>query len=102
MGSAALALCMSFFIDLSQDFITTKIAELLGNNSYFYGDLDAGEPKKAFHSNFIICLLATIYILLIKDHAYVDGIDTITLSHSSIKRILDPCDTAVFLFFWTE
>lgn len=86
-------------MDSLQDAITTKVTELLKNNSYLYKDLNASESKKAFHSNFIIHLLAMTYIPSIKGHVHVEGIDTIVPLYSSIKGILDLCSAAVVLFF---
>ncbi|KAG8215177.1 hypothetical protein J3R82DRAFT_8693 [Butyriboletus roseoflavus] len=86
---------MSFFMDISQDAITNEVTELLENNNFLYEDLNTGELKKAFHSNFIVHLLTTTYISSIKGHVCVDGIKTMKLTLSSIKEILGLCDAAI-------
>ncbi|KAG8220823.1 hypothetical protein J3R82DRAFT_2313 [Butyriboletus roseoflavus] len=78
-----------------QNAIINKVTELLKNNSFHYEDLNTGEPKKAFHSDFIVHLFTTTYIPSIKGHAHVDGIKTIKLASSGIKGILGLCSAAI-------
>ncbi|KAF8553042.1 hypothetical protein OG21DRAFT_1510681 [Imleria badia] len=100
VGSAALALCTSFFIDSQQETIAAEAGELLENNSFLYKDLDSNDSLKAFHSNFIIHLLATTYIPAIKGFVHEDGLDTYELAHSGLKGVLGLCGAAVFFSFF--
>ncbi|KAF8546436.1 hypothetical protein OG21DRAFT_1491207 [Imleria badia] len=86
VGSVALALCTSFFMDSQQETIATEAGELLENNSFLYEDLDSNDSLKAFHSNFIIHLLATTYIPAIKGFVHEDGLNTYELAHRTSKE----------------
>ncbi|KAN0091531.1 hypothetical protein V8E55_005097 [Tylopilus felleus] len=95
VGSAGLALCMSFFAHSTEKKITQDLGELLLENSFIYEDLDWKDGQKAFHANFIICLLATTYIPAIKGHVHVEGLDTHALEFCGIKGILSLSCTAI-------
>ena len=75
-----------------------EIAEFLEHNSFIYEDLASNNPQKAFHSKFIIHLLATTYFPNIKCHVHVEGLATHALVFCGIKGVLGLCGAAVFFF----
>ncbi|KAN0085855.1 hypothetical protein V8E55_006989 [Tylopilus felleus] len=96
VGLAGLTLCTSFFMysELEQK-MAEEIAEFLEHNSFIYEDLASNDLQKAFHSKFIIHLLATMYFPNIKGHVHVEGLATHALVFCDIKGVLGLCGAAI-------
>lgn len=98
MGSAALAMCSNFFAESTQEIIAADVDQFTKGNSFIYEELDASDPVKAFHGDFIIRLLATAYLPSISGHVHVNELETKDLVYCGIKGILGLCSAAVFFF----
>ncbi|KIK82058.1 hypothetical protein PAXRUDRAFT_154651, partial [Paxillus rubicundulus Ve08.2h10] len=91
VSSAAIALFTSFFAGSSLDDVKTTTDLLLDCLSFLYENLESSCPKKAFCSQFVVQLLATTHLPMIRGFIHVPALDTISLTCSGVKGIVGLC-----------
>ncbi|KAF8833862.1 hypothetical protein BDN67DRAFT_1017110, partial [Paxillus ammoniavirescens] len=95
VGSAAIALFTSFFAGSSDDDIQVTTSLLLMKLAFLYEDFDHSDPNKAFHSTFIIRLLATTHLHCIRGHAHIPALNTQALAANGGWGIIGLCGAAL-------
>lgn len=71
---------------------------MLENHAYLYEELNSDNSTKAFHSVFIICLLAETHVSSIKGCLDIPLLNTSSLNHDGVAGAIGLCGATVNLF----
>ncbi|KIK80364.1 hypothetical protein PAXRUDRAFT_28186 [Paxillus rubicundulus Ve08.2h10] len=95
VGSAAIALFITFFVESSPDEAKLSSCSLLDHLMFLYEDLDNTDPDKAFRSQLMVQLLAATHLPAIKGFVHIPELNTARFSQSSVKGIIGLCSAVI-------